>query len=341
MPTLSDAIDEYLDLRRRKKAKSTLVNEESILRRFLACVGNVNTRTLDQHHFEKFFYDGEDPLVDKLAPSSFNQARSRVTGFVTWLEGRRYTSRRALLDNVDHQKVVNRERMRLSATELLTLLDLADHPRDRATLAIAMNTAARANEITGIRVGDVRLDEGLIRLDISKTGKEDHRPITADLRHELERWFAYYRRDQDVFTLDDDWYLVPSKTHFNRRMSDGTFKHFGDSKLRPSRRMNDPHKIVQKVLAKAGRDSKFEGFHTIRRSVALLYFESLRDEGYDGALQATKALLNHEHASQTEQYLGLTNERRKRDLSMKDQPFLSAMVQHADIIPLKKGLADG
>lgn len=341
MPTLSDAVDEYVDLLRRKKAKSTTVNVESILRRFLACVGNVNTRTLDQRHFEKFFYDGEDPLIDRLAPSSFNQARSRVTGFVLWMEGRRYTSKRALLDNVDHQKVVKRERLRLSAAELLTLLDLADHPRDRAILAVAMNTAARANEITGIRIRDLKLDEGLIRLDISKTGKEDHRPVTADLRAELERWLAYYRRDQNVFELDDDWYLVPSKTHFNRRMPDGTFKHFGDSRLRPSRRMNDPHKVVQAVLAKTGREPKFEGFHTIRRSVALLYFESLRDEGYDGALQATKALLNHEHASQTEAYLGLTNERRKRDLSMKDQPFLSAMVHHADVIPLKKGVADG
>lgn len=46
-------------------------------------------------------------------------------------------------------------RRRLTADQLLRLLDLAENPRDRCLLALAMNLACRGSEIADLRVRDV------------------------------------------------------------------------------------------------------------------------------------------------------------------------------------------
>lgn len=52
--------------------------------------------------------------------------------------------------------------------------------------------------------------------------------------------------------------------------------------------------------------------------------------GYDAALRATSALLHHKDASTTENYLGLTREKKHRDDTLRGQPFLSALVEQGD-----------
>ena len=76
-----------------------------------------------------------------------------------------------------------------------------------------------------------------------------------------------------------------------------------------------------------GYPTKGEGFHTLRRSSARAFFESLRErgEGRDHALMIVKDFLNHASVAQTEHYLGLNQERTIRDALLKDQPFLTRL----------------
>jgi hypothetical protein len=92
------------------------------------------------------------------------------------------------------------------------------------------------------------------------------------------------------------------------------------------------------VLEKLGLPTKYEGTHTIRRAIALAYFdEASAEQGDVAALRETAALLHHAHLSTTERYLGMTAEKNRRNKRIKGRPFLTAMVAKQDnVVPLRK-----
>src|SRR5687768_1368207 len=93
-PTVQEAVDKYLALRKRKFAHDTWVNDRSQLNRFADAVGrNRQMHTLTTDDLEEFFFTGDGPLCDQMAASSFNKVRSRVG---TWLE---FCRRRQMVDN--------------------------------------------------------------------------------------------------------------------------------------------------------------------------------------------------------------------------------------------------
>ena len=162
---LSDAVEEYIALKVSKGKNRTIANDSSTARRLLAHIGNIQLRNLQQQHLESFFYapcphpaeDNHDVRCgqrQKLAPSSFNTTRSRVGSFLKFCVGRGYL-RRDLMINVDNEREGHVERQRLTPHQLLNLLERAAHPRDRAMIAISINTAMRGGEITGLRVKDL------------------------------------------------------------------------------------------------------------------------------------------------------------------------------------------
>lgn len=75
------------------------------------------------------------------------------------------------------------------------MLESAECPRDRAILAVAMNTGLRRSSLRDLRVGDVDLDTLNLHVRIAKTKLEDGMPMTADLHDELKRWLIRYSTD--------------------------------------------------------------------------------------------------------------------------------------------------
>jgi integrase len=330
---LSEAIEEYLLLRARQKAANTVKGDSSTTRRFLAFTGNIQTKNLTANHVEDFFYR-EGGEADRLSPASFNTVRALLQSFLKFAERRKYIGR-DLLQNVDSKKKEKRDRLRLSPHELMTMLDMAKNPRDRAILALLINTAGRSGEITNLRVKDLDLENGWLDLYARKSLIHDKRPISTDLDQEMRRWLRHYQ--DECGPLDPEWYLTPGMV--------GYFEHgfFGKDqyatndyiwRLRPTVKPARPERIVNEILRRMGYETLGEGGHTIRRSVARAYFEALREEGYDGALQSTKALLNHASCTTTELYLGLTMERSKRDMSIRGKPFMSALVDKSNVTNL-------
>jgi integrase len=305
---LTVALDRYEKWRVGTKHFSyqTWRGEKPGLRRFVtACATN------GVHDVEALTSDVVDAWWDSLdlADSTLVTRLAQLRAFLAYCEGRGW-----LRDDptamVRAPRSMPAERERLDAGELLSLLEVAPHARDRILLALAMNLALRGGEITRLRVRDVDLPAGYIHVAVDKTRETDEMPISADLHDELVRWFGTYMPSsrQD--------YLVPSVYH-------------GPSGLvfRPEKPVGKPYKVVSDALAQVGWVStKQEGVHTIRRSVARLYFDKAEEEEtFDSALLATMTLLHHSRPETTLKYVGRDRARSARDAILKGQPFLTRM----------------
>ena len=204
---------------------------------------------------------------------------------------------------------------RLDAAELLALLDLCRLPHERIMLALCINLGLRASELTRLRVGDVDLERHEIRVRIEKTDEDDLMPISEDLADELSRWLDHYEDHAQVLHQS---YLVPSHYWDN---------HNGRSIYRHLQPTTHPERVIKRALKGAGwSEIKGEGVHTVRRSLATVYFDMVEaEESFDSALLATMTLLHHSRPQTTLDYIGRNRAVLARDRAIKGKRFLSKL----------------
>jgi integrase len=256
---------------------------------------------------------------------SFNRYRSVLMSFFDYAVMMDWTDVTPMRGVAAAKPDMPTSKLRLSASELLALLDHCHNPIERVACSLGMNTGLRANDIRHLTVFDVSLSQGVIQTEIRKTSKLDSKPITMDLHRELTTWLDTYARLAGLANrseLPNEYILVPSYTVPPPIAG-------RDPVIRPHRMLSHPWRLVQRPIGRMGYDTKGTGFHTLRRSSARAFFESLRDsgEGRDHALMIVKDFLNHGSTAQTEHYLGLNQERTIRDSLLRDQPFLSGLAQ--------------
>src|SRR3546814_10799166 len=87
-----------------------------------------------------------------------------------------------------------RPRLRIPVTDFGLLLEAAERPDWRITIALGLFTFSRGSEISSMRVGDVDLGEGTIAVTVQKTHDWDEKPICWELDQELRRWLVEYDR---------------------------------------------------------------------------------------------------------------------------------------------------
>lgn len=341
--TVAVAAQKYLSIRQGQVAHDTWINDRSQVNRFSRALGHVPLSELTQDQVEAFFL--HDEVVVAMAASSFNKTRSRIKCFLDfctrrgWLVG-------DLLAEVRPRRVPRRKRLVLSARDLLKLLEVTPDPRERAMLAVGMNTALRAGEIADLRIGDVDLDAGFITVRITKSAIEDAMPITRELDGELRRWLVSYQAELGR-PLHPWEHLFPARrpghwrapgelvagTKATRQVRRRLYV-YGDPL--PDRPINKPATVVQRALSRHGVAVETgEGFHTLRRSAARAFYESRRADGHEYALRDTSALLHHSGSHITEHYLGLDPERRRRDTALRGRAFLTSMVADDNVIEFK------
>lgn len=336
MPTaipLSTAIEEYLDSRRsRGVAPNTLKSDRSQLNRFLAHVGNIQTRNLEERHVDSFFAS-----LGHQKESSRNLTLTKIRGFFRWCKNRDYMSRDLTVDRARIREPEN-DRTLVPVERFPELLDACEHPGDRIVVALGLYLFLRVSEIQTLRVGDVDLDEGTIQVTVHKSKLTDTMPICAELDEELRHWLAWYAANIEG-PLQGDMYLVPTKKDFrNIPGPNGKFIKGRSDTARhsvfPYKRRARPHHSVQKALAAIGVPTRGEGGHTLRRSGARAFFDVERTkpnaEGGDGALQQVKVMLHHKNASMTERYLQLRPEREKRDQRLRGRKMFPERLQATD-----------
>lgn len=315
---LREAAEEYLDYRRAHgDAANTIANHGQLLRKALACWGNVTVANIEPRHVSRLFAENQ------WAPSTRNLYLANLRQFFAWARANRYMRRdddpTATWGNV---RVPAVDKLRIPVHEFYDLLNACRHPRDRAICALGLFTFSRGSEISAMRIEDLDLGAGTLRIFRQKTGDRDSLPVSTELRDEMNRWLNWYRQDQG--TLRPEWYLVPAKKPdvWDRDPDTGRLvlseRH---ASVRPERKEEKPYRAVQRPLSVLCYETGNTGLHTLRRSGARALADRLRGEGYDGALLRVASMLGHRDTKVTERYIGWQLERSQRDAMIAGQPL--------------------
>lgn len=317
---LSDALDDYLTYRRTAFKRGTALASEQSLRQFLAVVGNVQTRSLEPRHAERF---QSWLLTSGKKPNTVNGRMSQLSAFSKWLTAHRLVATN-FCGTVRTIPVPKRPRLRVAADRFTHLLDTAERPDRRMVIALGLFLFLRGGEIKTLRVGDVDLDEGIVHVTVHKGRSQvDEMPICYELDQELRRWLVAYAADIGRPLRSSD-ILVPA--HVRRA---GWLPRPEAGNYQPDRMMLRPYDQVRATLLAAGypvtEDGKRngEGCHTLRRSGARFMYDALIDgrlgdqSARDDALRQVMSMLHHSSVTITEGYIGLERDRARRDKTIR------------------------
>ena len=323
---LSDAIDQFVRFRTAGYKPSTVLCTKQALSAFLAETGNVNTKHLMPRHAERY----QTVMMTKgQKPNTVNSRMSQVSAFSKWLVANRYTPAH-FVTTVRSVPVPRRARLRVPAHDFARLLDCAERPDRRMTVALGLFLFLRGGEIKTLRVGDVDLEQGLIAVTVHKTNDQDDMPICYELDQELRSWFVEYARDIGRPLRSSD-FLIPGHRSYpgwRPRLDVGNYQ--------PERMSLRPYAQVRAVLSAAGYEVEEagkptgEGVHTLRRSGARALYEALVEGrlgdsvARDDALRQVMSALHHKSIVTTEHYIGLERDRQRRDQTIRGVRLLPA-----------------
>jgi integrase len=332
--SLDDAITEYLSSRAAGGlAKNTLKGDRSSLMQLLKVTGNINTKSLEPRHIDRLFAEHQHNK-----PSARNMMLTRLRQFFRWCQARSYVSTDPTRE-MRNMRTQADGRLFVPVDRFDELLGAAAHPRDRIVVALGLYLFLRVSEIESLKLSDVDLDAGEMKVTVHKTGDYDVMPICQELDQELRSWLSWYAGTLSE-PLDGEMFLVPSKQDFRATPGPERGRFVVGTEvvtlLKPYSPISRPWKVVQRALSALDYPTKREGGHTLRRSGARALFDSIRGtEGVDGALQQVKVMLHHKNVAMTEHYLGITPERVQRDARLKGKPMFRKSVV-ADVIELRR-----
>lgn len=323
---LSDAVDEFLKSRAGNGfAANTIRNDRRTLLRFLTVVGNIYVKNITQRHIDEVMADAGTTQAD----ASLNLTQTSLSAFFAWCRVRGHMRK-------DHDPLAGRrlrrvpkpDRRRVPVGQFPALLEAAEHPRDRMVVALGLFLFLRQSEIATLKIQDVSLANGEVRVVVHKTKGLDYMPISSELDRELRRWLTIYTEATSTA------YLTPAK-HIKQliRNPNGTFlRSVASDTLRPMRKISRVEEVAQRALNGIGfptrgddGQSLREGIHTLRRSGARALFDELQGRGYDGALRQVSAMLHHSSVTTTEHYLGLDLDRKQRDEAIKGHALFPSL----------------
>ena len=320
---LGEAIEQFLDWRRASRlSPDTIRNEKSILGRLARVSGPILIGSVTSAHAEAHWADAA-----KTKTSGLTVDYATLAVFFKWCRNtRRMRQDNDPLINIERPERDEKDRLRVPARDFPRLLAAAKHPRDRIFLALAIHLRLRSNEISRLRVGDVDLQAGMIRCQISKGRRGKVRikdkPISAELDAELRRWLVYYQ--EQCGPLGPSWFLAPAKYgpswandpetgHFVRGTSPG-------DRLKPTIcHLRKTEQMAQQVLVACGypiRDpvtgkSNGEGMHTFRRSGATALYDLWVEQGEADADTLIMEDLNQKDLKMTLHYIGRPRGRKR------------------------------
>lgn len=326
--TMTDLIPRFLEHRRvrQHRAANTIKTDKTGLHLALIAFGDVQPGNVTQRHVDAYL-----SLIGQHGPVTFNQRLSTLRTFFQWCRDQRLVPPAFdPLAGIEARPVIKEERSRVPVTQFQALLDAAPTPHGRIIIAIGLYLFLRVGEMATLRIEDVNLDDGELRVVVHKKrggDKIDFMPISAELDRELRdylRWYAAEAAALGLGALQPDWYLIPSRTSGMGQDEHGRFipgARVPTTYLRPDRPYAVFHRVVQTALEGIGVEckGKREGGHTLRRSGARALFDQLVEQGYDGALRLVQAMLHHEGIEMTERYIGLREDRFRRDQNIKGQ----------------------
>lgn len=323
---LSEAIDLYaFHCRAAGLGDGTVRTYLSALNTMLKTVGNVEVAQLSSRHLDLTFANRQ------WSASSRNSRLAQYKGFFAWCRSAGYMKPdQNPAFGWRNSRVANVERQRIPVGEWPRLFNACIHPQETIALATGLYLFLRGSEQKRIQLKHVMLSEGEIQIFRKKTQDYDNMPISAELYPYLRNHMVWMA--EQGFS-DPDHYLIGMRYG----MGVNQHKQFvaGTGKLDATKPFGSPHIVIRRILKRAGYPDFREGEHTLRRSGARAYFDSLVDLGYDGALKEVQSMLGHSAGHMTERYLGLRLDRQKRNARLKGKPMFPAL-QDANIVLLRQ-----
>lgn len=251
------------------------------------------------------------------APTRLHQLRS----FLAWCQRKGY-----LEDDptafIRAPRLAPEPRERLTAAEILSIIESAPYPQHRVILALCGNLGLRSSELQSLTIRDLNLDTLTLLVHVHKTRETppDPMPLTHELAQELTRWIEHYRdHPHKTGPITPNSRLVPAQ-HYHPQTGRITY--------RPDRSIGDPEDVVKTaLLGLSWPVVKGEGIHTLRRSIARIYFDAVTEDDdprFDEALLGTMSLLHHARPETTLRYIGVDRQTQARDKYMRGTPLLTS-----------------
>lgn len=317
----------YLDYRKntQQRAHNTLRNDRVSVAILIRAVGDIDPRNIRPGHSDAVAFE----LSDGKTAGTFNTRLAGINAFMLWCRRRGHVGRdHDPLAELCYRKNPKADRERLPQGKFFELLDASTHARDRIICAMGLWLFLRASEMRLLKIRDLDLENGELHVYIQKTSEYDIMPISSYLAGELRRWLTFYTQNiggshcghEGCGPLCGDWYLIPSRSSWGERRD----HHTGHFLVNPNDHLlpevafgRNAQLSVQRNLQRVGFRTHMEGTHTLRRSGARAYFDSLVDSGFDGALKRVSSMLHHASVTMTERYLGIREDRHTRNRDIK------------------------
>ena len=327
-PRYRAVIDDYLIwLARVNGAKpGTVRNHRSTLGLLVEYVGDIYPENLTIKKMDDF-------LAERPWSASTRNVRIGIyRQFFGWCRARGHMPRELdPLYGYRRNRVPEVERTRIPMVEWPLLFAACQYPVERIVLATGLYLFLRASEQQAIQMKHIDLDAGIIRIHRTKTDEWDDMPISAELDGELRRYLAWYA---EQVPIHPDHYLIPPRLRGSMYRDEGRLVS-GTGIIDPTHPHCKPHLIVQRILGRAGYATGREGEHTLRRSGARAYFDSLVSQGYDGSLRRVQAMLGHKKSLMTEMYLGLDLDRHTRNTDIIGEQMFPDLVTDT-VVPMRE-----
>lgn len=323
-PTVSDALRSYV--RGAGLAPRVRDDRRSLVTRFARTVNDCQVASLTPMHVRDFLAG-----VD-VARSTFMKYRSHFAKFFEFCAMNGWLRKDLMVMVPKYRATGRRVRWQLTPGQVTELLSANEgDKRNHALLVIVLNTGLRISEVTRIKYGNLSLTDGRILIRITKTDEEDSVRITPTLDRVLRSYLSWYTVTIDRPLRRED-FLFPGRTR--PMFIDGTTR---VQRINPGARMSALDVVIQGAYEKAGFEVESgEGWHTLRRTAARTFFDAAGEQGHDGALRITSALLHHASAATTERYLGVTKELTARDDLLATDPFAyRPAAPGGNVVPMK------
>jgi integrase len=323
--SLADAVHRWeAAMERAQLPEGTRKQYRSTCRRLRDAYPNRKLSSVGSSELTEFLY-GEPGIANGKAEGTGTNYRCALRHLFAYAEAMGWTKAVSIPDPAMKSKKRGNGSTftRLTAAQLQLVVSIAQPPAFRAMLVTAISTALRISDILSIRLRDVNLVTGELYVSVQKTGVSDVLPVTMDLDRELRAYLAWRDAQRELPALEPDSYIfhgwrqrgsIPgqqSRLRYEARLDRHVSYNWASTRLRD-------------LFARCGVSVEArEAWHVIRRSVARIYFDSLRQEMASAhALRQTSALLHHKSVVTTERYLGMDTERQARNESLRGKPFI-------------------
>lgn len=324
----SEAIVLYCESRDSQgMAHNTIRKDHRILLRIMAITGDMEVQSITSSHFDRVM---ADEAARGLSAGYLNGYQAIFSKFFQWLRERELVPiNRNPTGGRRYRKVPVVQRDYIPMHDFPAFLDAAgSNPntghRDRAFVAAGLYLMLRASELVNLKVRDLDLLSGEVRVTIFKTNDSDIMPISSEFDEEMRKWLMVY--SELAGPVQPDWYLFPA----HRSIDWSTVALF------PYNKISRPEDVIRRACKAFGFEATGPvGVHLLRRSSARAAFDELVTQGYDGALRRVQAWLHHARSEMTEKYLGLQQDRKLRNRDTAGKPLFPSLAA-TNVVPLRQ-----